>query len=75
MRFTTIWTIPAMSFPERLRRTRDWAARETAVRLPKRVRYWVTLMEIGKATIHSEDIMATKLDDLLHDLDSPKYVS
>lgn len=43
MRFWTIWTIPAMTLRERLSRTREWANREVAHRLPKRLRYWVTM--------------------------------
>lgn len=41
MKFTTIWTIPAMSLRERLRRTWDeWFLRGLAHRLPRRVAYW-----------------------------------
>lgn len=75
MRFLTIWTIPAMTLPERLRRTRDWAAMKIASRLPKRVRYWTALQEIGKATMHSPEVPATTLDQVLRNLDAPKVVS
>lgn len=40
MRLTTIWTMPAMTLRERLRRTADAMDMAIAWRLPKRVRYW-----------------------------------
>lgn len=74
MKFSTIWTIRGMSFGERLLRSRDAAAREVGFRLPKRVRYWVTLMELGRATAGSPNIPGTKLEDILGNLDAPKLV-
>lgn len=71
MRLKTIWTMPAMDFTEKLRRTRDWGAQEIAARLPLRIRYWVTLQEIGRATADSPHIPATPLDDILKRLESP----
>lgn len=68
MRLWTIWTIPATSIAERLRRTRDWAAMTTASMLPLRVRYWVTMMELGKATIESPNVPATDLSYILRHL-------
>lgn len=68
MRLKLIWTIPSMSTMERLRRTREWATMELARRLPRRLRYWVTMMEIAKATRTSSDIPATPLDDILMNL-------
>lgn len=75
MKLSTIWTISAMSFPERLRRTRDWFAMEVAARLPKRIRFWATIIEIGKATQHSPNIPDTTLEEILDNLDAPKVVS
>lgn len=69
MRLKTIWTIPSMSTMERLRRTREWATMEVARRLPKRLRYWVTMQEIAKATRNSPNIPATQLDEVLKNLD------
>jgi hypothetical protein len=43
MRLRTIWTLPAMTLRERLRRTRDWAAMEVAWKLPKPVLYWAAV--------------------------------
>jgi hypothetical protein len=40
MRFTTIWTLPAMTLRERLNRTGEWAAIKVAWALPRRVLYW-----------------------------------
>ena len=47
MRLRTIWTIPAMSLRERLRRTGDeWFLRTLAHRLPRRLAYW-SLIDSG----------------------------
>lgn len=49
VRLKTIWTIPAMTIAERIRRTGDWSARKAAAHLPKRVRYWAFVQVGGKA--------------------------
>lgn len=72
MRLRTIWTLPACTLTERLRRTRDWAAQEFGARLPVRVRYWVAMQAIGKATMTSPDVPATPLQDIIHNLEAPK---
>lgn len=76
MRFTTIWdfTYP-LPLKERLRRTRDWAALEIAIRLPKRIRYWCAISEIGKATMESPNVPASTVDYILPRLDRPKVMS
>ena len=43
MKLTTIWTMPAMSMPERIERTRDWAAMKIAWALPAKVLYWAAV--------------------------------
>jgi hypothetical protein len=75
MKFWTIWTMPAMSLDERLRRTRDCAAMGVARHLPLRVRYWVTLQEIGHATMKSKNVPASTVEEILPALRSPKVVS
>lgn len=75
MRFATIWSMPTMSFAERLRRTRDWLAIKTACAIPLRVRFWVTMLELGKATMDSENVPATPLDQILRNLDAPKSLT
>lgn len=75
MRLTTIWTLPASTFTERARRTRDWVAQEIGARLPVRVRYWVTMQEIGKATMDGPNVPATPLDQIIRKLDAPKRLS
>lgn len=50
MKLTTIWTIPAMSLRERLRRTADAADMAIAARLPKRVKYWAVVLVGAKVT-------------------------
>jgi len=75
MKFWTIWTMPAMSLAERLRRTRDCAAMGVARHLPLRIRYWVTLQEIGHATMKSKNVPASTVEEILPALRSPKVVS
>lgn len=75
MRLRAIWTIPAMTLAERLRRTRDWAAMAVAARLPLRIRYWVTIQMVGKATMSSPNVPATPLDEVLRHLPAPKVVT
>lgn len=71
MRFRTIWSMSGMTLAEKLRRTRDWATQETAARLPLRLRFWVTMQEIGRATMDSPNVPATTLDEVLRKLDTP----
>lgn len=75
MRLRTIWTLRGLPLKERLARTRDWAAMETGARLPLRIRYWVTLKEIGHATAKSPNVPATPLDYVLQHLAHPKNLS
>ncbi len=70
MRLSTIWSIPAMTLKERFRRTGEWLAMTTASKLPQRVRYWATLLEVAKATRTSPHMMAEPLDSILKQLDS-----
>lgn len=75
MKFKTIWTLPASTLGEKLRRTRDWAAQKVARALPVRIRYWVTLQEVGRATMDSPNVPATPLGDILKKLDAPKELT
>jgi hypothetical protein len=75
MRFRTIWTMPAMTIKERLRRTLDWAAMKVAANLPLRVRYWVAILEIGHATAKSPNVPATSCDEILNNLRVPASMS
>jgi hypothetical protein len=50
VKLTTIWTMPAMTLRERLRRTADAADIAIAARLPKRVRYWAVVLVGAKVT-------------------------
>ena len=65
MKLLTIWTIPAMSLSERMRRTVDTAAFTAARLLPKRVRYW-EFIQVGSRAMRPEDIVPeAKFVDLL----------
>lgn len=75
MKFWTIWTMPACTLTERLKRTRDWAAMEFGARLPLRVRYWITMLELGRATMQSANVPATTLEEILKHIDTPKSMS
>jgi len=56
MELTTIWTLPAMTLAERVRRTADLAAQKIARRVPARVRYWV-FIQVGSAAIRADEIV------------------
>lgn len=64
-----------MSFVERCRRTRDWAALSSVKFIPKRIRYWTVISEVGKATMKSPNVPATPLSEILNNLDAPKGMS
>lgn len=61
MKLTTIWTIPAMTLPERLRRTGEAATRWVAHRLPARLRYWVVINAGARHIGGSEEVSAVPL--------------
>lgn len=73
MRFRTIWD-PRLNFSlrERLDRTKDNLSLTVAGMLPRRLRYWVTIREVGRATMTSSNVPATPLCEVLSNLDSPK---
>jgi hypothetical protein len=76
VKLTTIWTLPASTLRERLRRTRDWVAQKAASALPRRVRYWSTMGDLVKATSgHSGEIPAMTLDEVLRKLPTPANLS
>ncbi len=73
MKLLTIWTLPACSLVEKLRRTRDWAAQKAAMALPLRIRYFVTIQMISKAVSGSRDaIPDIPLSTILEHLETPK---
>lgn len=62
MKFTTIWTIPAMTLRERLRRTREWAAFIAASMLPLRVKYWAGVQQIAAASTVDPNKIIPEMD-------------
>ena len=57
MKFTTIWTIPAMTLRERFRRTWDeWFLRGLAHRLPRRLAYW-SFIDTGVRTMKPTEVV------------------
>lgn len=48
---------------------------KVAARLPVRIRYWVSILEIGHATRNSENVPATPLHEVLNNLRAPKNVT
>lgn len=65
MKLATIWTIPAMTLAERLRRTGDSLAFTVAAHLPKRVRYWTFIQVGGQAMKPGETVSEARFMDLL----------
>lgn len=68
MKFTTIWSLRGMALKERISRTLDLWSMSLADILPKRVVFWITLRQIGKATMTSQNVLATSLDNVLQNL-------
>lgn len=75
MKLRTIWTTPALTFAERLRRSRDSVALSIAHHLPVRIQYWTAMYMIGQATKKSVNVPATPCDEILKNLPSPKVMS
>jgi hypothetical protein len=73
MRFWSIWR-PGypMALKEKIERTKDWAAMELERLLPKRAAYWVAMVQIGRATMTSQNVPATSLDNVLTNLGNVK---
>jgi hypothetical protein len=69
MKFTSIW-FPGypMALKEKVSRTLDLWSMILADILPKRVVYWITMRQIGKATMTSQNVPATSLDNVLQNL-------
>ena len=42
-------------------------------RLPRKIRYLVTVMELGKATRNSKNVPATPLEEIMANLDKHPY--
>ena len=72
MRLRTIWTVPCMTVQERLRRTQNWLAMTIGAKLPLRVRYWVTMQELGKTVVLGPEGLHITLDEVVKRLDTPK---
>lgn len=70
MRLTTIWTLPAMSLRERMRRTAEWAAIKVAWVLPRRVLYWAAVraaVKVEPATDPSSVTVSQMMATIGHD--------
>lgn len=74
MRLKTIMTLPVASNKEKLLYLRDWSARKIARFIPLRIRYWVTIIEVSRATANNENCMTASIGEVLNDLQSPKVV-
>ena len=72
MKLRSIWFMSGYPLKERIIRTKNWFAQEVAIRLPKRIRYHVTVQSLAKATMTSKEVMATPLDVIMKHLDTPK---
>ena len=73
MKFTTIWSLPGLPLKERIDRTKDLWSMNVYDILPKRVRYWVAMRAIGKATMKSQNVPATSLDNVLQNLHNIRH--
>lgn len=74
MKLRTIWTIPSMGLIERLLRSREAITQMIAASLPKRIKYWVTIQQIGNAVKMSANIPETPVEYILEHMDKPKNI-
>lgn len=72
MRLRTIWTLPGASLREKTDRTGEWLYGKIANKIPQRVKYWVVIQELAKATRTSENVPATPLEEILNHLEKGK---
>jgi len=69
MKLTTIWTLPAMTLAERVRRTLDLFDMKIASALPKRVKYWAFIQSGSSAMEPHEVVGSQGFMDLLQRLE------
>lgn len=80
MNLRTIWALHmAMPLPERLRRTREWAAQKIAAHfIPKRIKYWVTVQQMAKVSTKAPfqhwNPMSLTVQEIMEHMDRPKKV-
>jgi hypothetical protein len=76
MRFTHIWFRWVRGYPmplkEKIERTKDLWSMCMADWLPRRASYWIAMRQIGKATMTSQNVPATSLDNVLRNLGNVK---
>lgn len=65
MRLRTIWTMPTLTLRERLSRTGEWFWTTLAAALPRKLRYWVAIQEIGRATMDADNVPAATVTHIL----------
>ena len=75
MKISTVWSTTNMELKERLVRTRDELCNRIGFFIPLRVRYFVTINMLCKATIFSDNVPATTLEYILEHLEAPKNIS
>lgn len=68
MRYRTIWTLNGLPFRERLSRTKERVVMDVAHHLPKRLKYWVVMLELGRLTKDSPNVPGTTVDDILRQM-------
>jgi len=72
VRLKTIWTIPAMTVAERLRRTREAAWRSLAHHLPRSLAYW-SFIDTGVRHIKGNEVVPeVKYTDILQRIGQPR---
>jgi hypothetical protein len=78
MKLKTIWTLPAMSLAERMRRTRDFFALKAVRFIPLRVRYWSTVLHVAETTslpaFNKSAIGMISVTQMLDHIERPKVI-
>jgi hypothetical protein len=69
MKLRTIWTMPACTLREKLRRTGEWALRKIAHHTPARLKYWI-FIDVAAANINRDEVVPNvRYIDILQRMD------
>ena len=73
MKLSTIWTVPAMRFRERLRRTwSEWALPGIAARLPRQLAFWSYIHQGVRHIRNDEVVTDVTYTEILSRIDGPR---
>lgn len=65
MKLWTVWTIPAMTFRERVDRTSEWALVQAAAHVPRKLGYWVMIIHGSRYFEPTEVVPEVRFMDVI----------